>query len=172
MLLRVLVATIVLTSQVIAADPTDAERLASSLAKWKEAKEGCGGNYSYKVIRSSFTGFRAETTIVVKDNKVVERRYETATPAQPGQPAALKTVWVETGKEIGTNKGAAEPRTLDELYTIAKKIVEADVPANHVRSLGLDKQGLLQYCFTRDTRIQDDAPLSGVAAIYLTLGKK
>jgi hypothetical protein len=55
---------------------------------------------------------------------------------------------------------------------IAKKIVEQDVPTNHVRSLGIDKQGLLQHCFIRDTRIQDDAPLVGVPAIYLTLEKK
>ncbi|MCS6896619.1 MAG: hypothetical protein NZM29_01485, partial [Nitrospira sp.] len=64
----------------LAADPTDAERLAKSLAAWMKAKEECGGNYSYKVVKASFTGFRSETTIVVKGNKVVERRLETATP--------------------------------------------------------------------------------------------
>jgi hypothetical protein len=79
---------------------------------------------------------------------------------------------METGKDIGSHTKAVEPRTLDELYMIAKKIVEQDVPTNHVRSLGIDKQGLLQHCFIRDTRIQDDAPLVGVPAIYLTLEKK
>ncbi|MBM3997315.1 MAG: hypothetical protein FJ303_24675 [Planctomycetes bacterium] len=173
MLLRILVTLAFLACGATgAADPSDAERLATSLAKWTNVKEACGGNYTYKVLRTSFTGYRAETIVVVKANKVVERRFDTATPTKPGEPAPLKTEWVETGKDIGKHKGAAEPRTLDELYTIAKKIVEAEVPAKHVRSLGLDKQGLLQHCFVRDTRIQDDAPLTGVTSIYLTVGKK
>lgn len=155
-----------------ASDTLDAERLSKSLAIWTKAKEDCGGNYSYKVIISSFTGHRAETTIVVKKNKVVERKLETGTPNFLGKPAPLKLEWTETGKDIGTHTKTVEPRTLDELYMIAKKIVEEEVPANHVRSLGIDKQGLLQHCFIRDTRIQDDAPLAGVPAIYLTLEKK
>lgn len=157
---------------VLAAEPTDAERLAASLAKWTEAKAACGGNYRYRVIQSSFTGFRSETLVVVQANRVVERRYETVMPPQPGTIPAPKLEWVETGDEIGKHKGAAEPRTLDELYAVAKKLVESEVPAEHVRSLGLDKQGLLQHCFLRDRRIQDDAPLKGVAGLVLTLGAK
>ena len=155
-----------------ASDALDAERLSKSLASWTKAKVDCGGNYSYKVIISSFTGHRAETTIVVKENKVVERKLETGIPNFLGKPAPLKLEWMETGKDIGSHTKTVEPRTLDELYMIAKKIVEQDVPTNHVRSLGIDKQGLLQHCFIRDTRIQDDAPLTGVPAIYLTLEKK
>lgn len=155
-----------------ASDTLDAERLSKSLTSWTKAKEDCGGNYSYKVIKSSFTGHRTETTIVVRDNKVVERRFESSQPNFLGKPAPLKLEWVETGKEIGSHAKAVEPRTMDELYMIAKKIVEEEVPTNHVRSLGIDKQELLQHCFIRDTRIQDDAPLTGVPAIYLTLEKK
>lgn len=155
-----------------AADRNDAERLAASHAKWQEAKEACGGNYRYKAIRSSVTGDRAETVVVVKDNKVVERRFDTATPAQPGKPARLNTELVETGKDIGLHQGAADPRTRDKLYAVAKKIVEMEIPANHVRRLAFDKLGLLQCCFLRDARIQDDGLLTGVTTIYLTLAKK
>ena len=83
----------------------------------------CGGNYSYKVIISSFTGYRAETTIVVKENKVVERKLETGTPNFLGKPAPLKLEWMETGKDIGSHTKAVEPRTLDELYMLAKKLL-------------------------------------------------
>lgn len=154
------------------AQTSDAERLALSLTKWLKAKEACGGNYAYKVVRSSFTGYQSVTTVVVKANQVVERRLETATPTKPGESAPLKVQWMERGKDIGTHKDAAEPRTLDELYALAKKIVEAEVPADHVRRLGFDKDGLLQYCFLQNTRIQDDAPQAGVASIQLMLGKK
>ncbi len=159
-------------SVAISAEPTDAEKLATSLEKWTAAKKECGGNYSYKVIQSSFTGFRAETLVVVKDNKVVERKYSTATPKEPGGKAELKQIWSETEKEIGKNKQGAEALTLDQLYEGAKKIVEKEVPAEHVRSIAFDKMGILQYCFLRDKRIADDAPLTGVKPIYLTLEKK
>jgi len=150
----------------------DKKRISESLVTWNRVREACGGNYSYKVIKSSFTGFRTETTVVVKANKVVERRYETAMPGIPGMPFQLKIEWVENNVEIGSHKGVAEPKTLDELYELAKKIVETEVPAEHIRSLGLDKQGLLNHCFIRDTRIQDDAPVSGVPFIQLSLSKK
>lgn len=106
-----------------ASDALDAERLSKSLASWTKAKEDCGGNYSYKVIISSFTGHRAETTIVVKENKVVERKLETGTPNFLGKPAPLKLEWMETGKDIGSHTKAVEPRTLDELYMLAKKLL-------------------------------------------------
>ncbi|MFM8892862.1 MAG: hypothetical protein ACKOTB_14815 [Planctomycetia bacterium] len=169
---RTLVIVAALASGASAVQASDVERLAASLARWKDARESCGGDYSYKVIRSSFTGARAETTVVVKANKVVERRFDTASPPLPGAPAPLKMEWSETGDDIGAHQGAAEPRTLDELYAIAKQIVEGKIPEHHVSSLGLDDRGLLQHCFVRDTRIQDDAPLAGVAPISLTLGGK
>lgn len=153
-------------------NPLDAERLSKSLATWAKTRELCGGNYSYKVIKSSFTGHRTETTIVVRDNKVVERKFESSQPNFLGKPEPPKLEWMETGKEIGSHKNAPEARTMDELYMVAKKLVEAEVPENHVRSLGIDNQGLLQHCFIRDSRIQDDAPMSGVPGIQLTLGMK
>jgi hypothetical protein len=154
------------------ADVTDAQRLADSAAKWKVAREMCGNSYQYKVVRSSFTGARSETTIVVRSGKVIERRLEASKPPIPGAPAKLETEWVEKGAEIGTHKSEVEPRTVDELYAIAGKLVEASVPANHVRSLGIDKNGLLHHCFLRDKRIADDAPITGFGPIELDLRVK
>jgi predicted RND superfamily exporter protein len=172
MMIRTFITFIFLVCCVFAANPTDSERLSASFTTWKMVKESCGGNYSYKVIRSSFTGYQDETVVVVKANKVAERRFDVADAPRPGEPRMLKNKWVETGDGIGKHEGAAEPKTLDEMYSIAKQIVEAEIPANHVRSLALDKQGLLQHCFTRDTRIADGGPIKGVTTIYLTLGKK
>lgn len=158
----------------------DAELLRASAEKWKLAREECGGNYTYSVVRSSFTGARQTTTVVVQNNKVVERRYQEFAGgppmlAKPGEkPIEAKPKWIETGKEIGSNKEprAAAARTLDELYQEASKLVEAKVPENHQRTLGFDKQGILAYCFTQDKRIADDAPIQGVAPLRLELHKK
>ncbi|MFP6603342.1 MAG: hypothetical protein VB862_12500, partial [Pirellulaceae bacterium] len=58
-----------------AAAEGDPAKVAKSLQAWQQAKEKCSGNYSYSVRWQSFVGFGHETTVVVKGNKVVERRY-------------------------------------------------------------------------------------------------
>ena len=63
-----------LSTTLMAAESQQA-RLDKSLQAWQLAKKKCSGNYSYKVRWQSFVGFGHETIVVVKGNKVVERRY-------------------------------------------------------------------------------------------------
>lgn len=151
------------------ADDSDADRLAASATKWQAAKKVCDGTYSYQVVVASFAGHISETTIVVRDNRVVSRRFS-STLRQPDRLPSPKVDWEETGEDIGTHEGAAAPLTLDGLYEEARRIAAADVPEHHIRDLGFDEQGLLKYCFLRDGRIADDAPLIGVRPILLMLG--
>lgn len=151
------------------ADGSDADRLAASATKWQAAKKACDGDYSYKVVVASFAGQISETTIVVRDNRVVARRLSSAS-RQPDRIQSPQVDWEETGEDIGTHEGAAAPLTLDELYEAARRIAAADVPEHHIRDLGFDERGLLKYCFLRDGRIADDAPLIGVRPIVLMLG--
>jgi hypothetical protein len=151
----------------------DAERLERSLAAWAEAKATCGGNYSYVVRFTSAFGFGHATTITVRDGTVVERRFEQwGRPGAGPPPGAPQPAWVETGKDIGSHAdaGAAQARTVDELYALAKTVVETKVGPHEVRSLGIDARGLLQQCSVRDTRIADDAPRNGVPPFKLQLG--
>lgn len=155
----------------------DLARLKESLAKWEQARQKCGGDYSYTVRFASAFGFGNVTTISVKGNKVVERKYEEFGRPEPvpvgEKPHVPKPKWIETGKALGSHKpeGAA-PRTVDELYAEAKKVLEAKLPSSHRRLLGLNEQGLLSYCFTQDTRIADDAPAEGVRPFQLQLTVK
>ncbi len=168
-----IVVSLLLASVATAADPkADADKLADSLKTWEKAKEECGGDYSYQVRWSSAFGFGHTTTVTVKGNKVVERKYEEFGRAEGGKPAEAKEKWVESGKDLGTHKEGAAARTVDDLYAVAKKLCEDKVPDGHVRGVGFDKQGVLAYCYTRDTRIADDAPLAGVPGIQLTLKAK
>ena len=69
----------------VRADETpQTERLKQSLELWEKVREGCGGNYSYRVTRSFFTGARETTIVTVTGDKVTERRLEIESP-----PAAL-----------------------------------------------------------------------------------
>ena len=68
----------------------------AALKTWTTAKAKCAGNYEYTVSFSSAFGFGHTTTIVVKNNKVVERRYEAFNRRQPPVPGAKPNAWVET----------------------------------------------------------------------------
>lgn len=95
-------------------------------------------------------------------------------PIKPGENLpALKPKWVDSGKDLGTHKDeGAIVRTVDELYSEAKKLLEMKVPEHHKRYLGFDKQGLLSHCFIVDTRIADDAPRTGIPPVQIQLKSK
>jgi hypothetical protein len=157
-------AALLFTALAPAADTkSDAEKLADSLKTWE---------YSYQVRWSSAFGFGNTTTVTVKGNKVVERRFIEFGRPEGGKPAEAKDKWVESGRDIGTHKEGAPARTVDELYAEAKKVCEGKPADGHMRAIGFDKQGVLAYCYTRDTRIADDAPLTGVPGIQLALKAK
>jgi len=162
-----------------AAEKTDTHRAAleKSLKTWKGLKAKCGGNYSYKIRWSSFAGFGHETEIVVRENKVTERRYRQfsrrAVIAPPGPrkpPKPEPTGYTERGKELGSHKKGAPPKTLDELYQDARKVLDTKLSPFQKLYVRFDKQGLLRSCFYVDTRIADDAPTKGVIISSISLG--
>lgn len=153
----------------------DLERLAASRATWEKARDAAGGNYSYEVLQITLVS-RQTTRIVVRQGKVVERSFEQSISVpravEPGRPApAPKKTWTETGDEIGSHgDGAAPPRTVEELYDEAAKLLAAPRAEFRERSLGIDDRGFLNHCFERDSRIADDAPLEGVKPFRITIG--
>lgn len=169
-----------LTGLAHADESSDQAKLDASLKKWQELKKANAGNYSYKVRWSSFVGFGHETEVIVRNNKVVERRFREfnnrprpVAPPKPGQPkseAPNAKGWIEKGKKVGTNKQGAAPKTLDELYAEADKTLKRELPQFEKRYMRFNKQGLLLTCFTVDTRIADDAPTKGVIISSITLG--
>jgi hypothetical protein len=142
-------------------------QLAKSLETWQTLKAQCQGNYSYKIRWSSWVGFGHETEIVVRANKVAERKYrEWSGPAaapQPGKPPKPQgESWTEKGTDVGSHKKGAPPKTVDELYQQAAQVLQSKLEPHHRLYVRFDKRGLLTSCFYVDTRIADDAPRSGV----------
>ncbi len=153
----------------------DLQALQQSAKKWQRVRDHANGNYSYHVVVSSFSGLRSDTEIVVRDNQVTERRYqETNTnapavdapavdaPAVDAPGAKAKYKWVETGDQLGTHPQGGAAKTMDQLYQQATEILQRERAEHEKLYLRFDKQGLLQSCFTVDTRIADDAPINGV----------
>lgn len=162
----------------VAADrDTVRKQLEASVPKWQAAKKACDGNYEYTVRFSSWVGFGHETTIVVRGNKIVERRYRSwAAPDRgPVPPGGEKKKpegesWTEKGDELGSHKQGAPLKTLDDLYADAAKALAADRdPANTRYYFRADKAGVMLSCFWQDSRIADDAPTHGPSIATLKL---
>lgn len=137
-------------------EESDLSRIEASEKVWADVKEECSGNYSYTKAFSSFAGFGNETTLVVKDGKVVERRYREWNGSTEGE------TWIEKGEQIGSHTKGANPLTLDELYKQAKAVAAKELAPHDKRYVRFDRRGLLNSCFIMDTRIMDDAPQTGV----------
>ncbi|MFO0865337.1 MAG: hypothetical protein U0744_11925 [Gemmataceae bacterium] len=92
-------------------------------------------------------------------------------PFDPKNPVAPKKGFTETGDQIGKNaKGGRE--ALDTLYDEAAKVVITKRSDNEQLYFGVDARGLLNYCFTRDRRIADDAPRQGVTISEIKITPK
>lgn len=155
-----------------AARSDDQAKLQVSQKTWQQLNKKHNGNYSYKVRWSSFAGFGHETEIVVRNNKVAERRFRSFSgrPVEPGKPTPEHVSWIEKGDDVGSHKEGAAPKTLDELYAEAAKVLERDLADHERRYVRFNKQGLLLSCFTVDRRIADDAPTKGVTITSISLG--
>ena len=157
-------------------NPAHIAKVKAALAAWAKAKAECKGNYQYTVGFSSAFGFGHTTTIIVKNNKVVSRIYETFNRRQPSPPPGTKPGFgpggfIENGKTVGKNKKGAPAKTLDEIYKSATAIAAKALPPHERRYVLTNKQGLLTSCFIMDRRIMDDAPRNGVALGTITLGE-
>ncbi len=166
----------------------DTRKVKEGIGAWEIAKAKCKGNYSYKIGFQSWVGFGHETTIVVSNNKVTERRYRTfnrrpPVPVKPGgvaPPQPEEKSWVEKGEAIGANKQGAPAKTLDELYVLALETAKKPLQQFERRYIRFDKQlqrlhngntiGLLVSCYIMDRRIADDAPRNGLVVSSIQLG--
>ena len=145
-----------------------------SFSLWQKLKDKHQGNYSYTKKWSSWTGSSQTTTIIVSNNRVTERKFESIGAPHPDGRPVDKNRWAERGDFIGSasDTQAHPAKTLDLLYAEAKELLAKPIPPFHKGVLRLNEQGLLLCCYTQDTRIADDAPVSGVHITSITLGNQ
>ena len=144
-------------------DLGDVAKVKTALDAWDKAKTKCGGNYEYTVQFSSAFGFGHTTMVVVKNNKVIERRYEEFGRNNPPVPGAPPNGFVEKGEAVGKDKKGAPAKTLDEIYKAAPDIAAKALLPHERRYVITNEAGLLTSCFTIDTRIAGDVPHNGVS---------
>lgn len=147
---------------------------------WRQWRQKIKGNYHYKVNFQSKVGFSDLTTIRVVNNRVVERSF-TFTPGvqlvgRKGGTIPLTISWTERGTQVGTRVESATPAlTLEELYSRCRVLLLSEpwqAPAELIAEWTLpvlifDHRGILQSCFTQNTKIRGDGLTRGVSGIEL-----
>jgi hypothetical protein len=128
-------------------EPTELDR---SYDRWRAAAEQ-HDEYEYTRSLTSWTGYRMETRVTVRDDQVIGRAFEDNEGAS----------WVETGAEIGTHNDGFRAATLDELYDQCASEVLAQDPALHEIILDYDDRGFLEQCTYRRYSCEDDC-LDGI----------
>ncbi|MCE5328492.1 MAG: hypothetical protein LLG01_18985 [Planctomycetaceae bacterium] len=182
--LACLAAAALFAAAALADDLTPVQRLDQSKAAWAKLKADSGGNYEYEVHFQSWVGFGHKTTIVVKDNKVVERRFvkthanrakvmhigPDGVPREDPDPPPEG--WTETGDQIGKHgDGAAEPKTIDTLYDEASQVLQRKLGPDEKLYVDYYPNGVLRFCFWIDTHIADDTPRHGPKIDELRMSK-
>jgi len=94
-----------------------------SYKEWMSFKETSGNSYRYQVSGGSWTGIGWQTTITVREGKVVQRDFKYLIPDKwQGNIPEDQKEWTENENEINSheNTSAAAAVTLDEIYEKAR----------------------------------------------------
>jgi hypothetical protein len=139
------------------------EEAQASLDLVDKLRKEHGDNYTYRVSRSSWTGFSCSTIITVRDGKVVKREqnqtYQEGAEGYVGEDggAPKEDDWVEEGDQVGSHSDACDPvLTLPEVYAPCLAEVLCSDPTENLIYLTKDKQGLLLFCGAAPVSCADD----------------
>lgn len=134
----------------------DREKVLASQNRWEELRATHDGDYQYTVKWEGFSPSGHETTILVRNNKVIGREYRTFASWKPQESDVVQKEWAEAATELGTHKEGARPRTLGAVYREAIEIASRKLEDYEKRFVTFDQQGLLLKCCIDDERIADD----------------
>ena len=153
---KLLIVTLFCNLGVAGVFSNDLENVLNSQKKWEELKTAHSGNYQYIVKWQGFAPNGHETIILVRNNKVVGRKYKTFPNGQRLDDNKIHESWTESTSDLGSHKQGAPPRTLDAIYQEAIKIAGRKLEDYERRYVKFDQQGLLLKCFIDDERIADE----------------
>ncbi len=131
-------------------------KLEESLIVWNTEKAKYEDSYQYSTSFSSWVGFGNETTLVIRNNEIVERQYNEF------DRDGTTDSWSENKKEeLGTHQEGAELKLIDTLYRECKNMLLTTNPSKNYIDLSFNENGILQTCTYSHKDCADDCS-SGV----------
>lgn len=129
-----------------------------SIKKWKSLKEINGNSYEYETTISSWSGFKAVTTIKVINDKVVQRSYQATLPNTEDSVDTTQS-YIENEDELGTHPNGTDAVTIDYWYnTCAAEFLSVNIEENtlyfetntdgQLTVCGFVPEGCMDDCFT------------------------
>ncbi len=136
-----------------------------SYQAWQDFKEANGDSYSFQVVTSSWTGYGTETTITVKNGKIVERHYVALLYPGTGGPATIRQEWKEDESQLGTHDDGVVLLTMDEVYEKARSewLVKRDDARTYFEA---KNDGMISLCGYVPKECADDC-LNGITIKYI-----
>lgn len=136
-----------------------------SLERWKELKQMNGTSYSYDVKTNSFSGFGSITTIIVTNNVITKRTYESYRLFDNDfkplsfEERIIQETFIETTEELNSNTLGAKTATIDELYkSCINKYLKVD-PNKNIITFKIFNTGLMSTCSYFPKDCQDDCTI-------------
>jgi hypothetical protein len=127
-----------------------------SYLAWHDFQTKTGDSYVYQMETGSWTGYRVETTITVKQGKIIERAYVlTEHQLISSGPTTVVREWKEDETQLGTHNEGHDLLTLDDIYEKAKNdwLLKRDDTKTYFET---DNDGMISECgYTKDG-CQDD----------------
>jgi hypothetical protein len=125
-----------------------------SYLAWQDFKKANGDSYSFQVTTSSWAGYGTETTITVKQGKIVERSYVAKLYPSNG-PVTILQEWKEDESSLGIHAAAAILLTMDEIYAKAKDewLVKRDNAETYFEA---KNDGMISLCGYVPNGCEDD----------------
>lgn len=106
--------------------------LAGKLTAWQQLTTERGDSYRYVVSSAAFVGPSYNTTLTLRDGKVVRRDLTTFEVDDAGN-STVKELWTETGSAVGSHDEGAEPTTLDDRFAACEEALSlADLGTDDV----------------------------------------
>jgi hypothetical protein len=135
-----------------------------SYQTWRDFKKANGDSYSFQVVTGSWTGYGTETTITVKQGKIVERSYVAKASVGNG-PVTIIQEWKEDETQLGTHDAFAALLTMDEVYAKARNewLVKRDDAQTYFEA---KNDGMISLCGYVPNGCADDC-LRGIRIKYI-----
>lgn len=91
-----------------------------SYKAWQAFKTSSNNSYRYRIYSGSWTGQSSETTITVKEGKVIGRSYVAKSIEGPPHQVVVREEWVEDADDLNSHPNGYNTITLDDIYHKAK----------------------------------------------------
>lgn len=118
-----------------------------SQKKWHKLKQNNGDSYQYSIGFYSWSGYSCTTTIDVKNDKIIARKFmEKVRGKNERFGDTEEIVYVETEGDINTHEKGFQALTIDELYLdCGNKSLQVNEVENDLY-FTTDKNGLIKSC--------------------------